>query len=722
MMRYLKPSVTWFVLLFVATVGLAAAEIDRVLEDLRHPNEIVRVKAASTIGDFGPGAEVIPALVRALGDESPRVRSASARALGRIGSDGAAAVEALTARLQDEDAAVRSDAATALGRIGRSAAPAVPKLIELLATDEDRVRTAVILAVSAIGPAARAALPALIELLEDPSPSLRASAARQIHHFGAEARSAVPRLAQALTDPDSYVREGAAWSLYEMGPLAKEAIPALIAALNDTDNPRGVRASSAWALGKMGPESRVAIPDLARALRAPHERIRDGALSALSTIDPQPDMTPEKANVLIDQFELEYQERLRTERLGAHVPDDVAQAIEDLDSGDTARRISGIEALAALGPRARHAVPALAAAIRDSNSRIWRAGVNALAAIGVAGIPTLTAALNDSREPVRRRVVGALGQLHERAHEAVPALVEIAERDTLELRKQSLRILSRMEADPSITVPAARRALRESELRLAAIRLLESSGNKRSPFAAARASTVAEAVPDLAALLNTSDPDVQKAVVRALGELGGLAREAAPALARLFRNADSGVRSTVLRQLPKLGPLDDETKSLILSALDDPDDDVRADGVSALAKIDVDAERAVPVLTRLLTDPNLRIRTSAAHALGSIGPDAAVAAGAPLVNILESDHQRARQSAVQALGKLGQDAAFAVPALMGALGDPYAGVRSAACRALAALMAESALPELRRVADSDYSFRVRDSAARAIYRIEEGEA
>ena len=38
-----------------------AAQIDQILEELHHPNEIVRLKAVTTIRDSGPGPDASPA-------------------------------------------------------------------------------------------------------------------------------------------------------------------------------------------------------------------------------------------------------------------------------------------------------------------------------------------------------------------------------------------------------------------------------------------------------------------------------------------------------------------------------------------------------------------------------------------------------------------------------------------------------------------------------------
>ncbi|MBS0208985.1 MAG: HEAT repeat domain-containing protein [Planctomycetes bacterium] len=78
------------------------------------------------------GNDAVPALIAALEDKDPEVRSFACRSLSVMGDRAAPAVGALTARLSDPDENVRRAAARALGQIGPAAKSAIPALIELL--------------------------------------------------------------------------------------------------------------------------------------------------------------------------------------------------------------------------------------------------------------------------------------------------------------------------------------------------------------------------------------------------------------------------------------------------------------------------------------------------------------------------------------------------------------------------------------------------------------
>jgi len=100
-----------------------------------------RTLAAKALGRQGPSmAEAVPALLRAIDDPDPMVRSMVASALGKIRR--VEAIPALLACLYDPVVPVRFWSAEALGRIG-AAAPGVREALERLAReDEAHVRAA----------------------------------------------------------------------------------------------------------------------------------------------------------------------------------------------------------------------------------------------------------------------------------------------------------------------------------------------------------------------------------------------------------------------------------------------------------------------------------------------------------------------------------------------------------------------------------------------------
>jgi HEAT repeat protein len=82
-----------------------------------------------------PAADVVPGLVRALGDVDFGVRQNAAIALAEVGPP---ALPSLTEALKDRNRDRRAAAAYALGQMGAAARSAVPALVRAL-DDEDRL-------------------------------------------------------------------------------------------------------------------------------------------------------------------------------------------------------------------------------------------------------------------------------------------------------------------------------------------------------------------------------------------------------------------------------------------------------------------------------------------------------------------------------------------------------------------------------------------------------
>ena len=121
---------------------------------LEDPDWHVRMGAVVALRIIGD-RKVMPAIIRAAGDDSRFVRREAVKALGRMG--GREVMQPLVAALRDEDGSVRLRAAGALGRSGSS--DAVGPLSDALDDQDSGVRLRAAQALEELGtPAARAAL------------------------------------------------------------------------------------------------------------------------------------------------------------------------------------------------------------------------------------------------------------------------------------------------------------------------------------------------------------------------------------------------------------------------------------------------------------------------------------------------------------------------------------------------------------------------------------
>jgi HEAT repeat protein len=204
----------------------------------------------------------------------------------------------------------------------------------------------------------------------------------------------VESLVKQLKSGDADARRAAAKALAESGPDAKPAVPALTRALKDKD--LFVRRFAAQALGAVGPGAASATPALSAAVNDRRQEVQEAAVIALG-------------------------------KIGAPAVTTLSAVVKDPSANPAVRRRAA-EALGAIGPDARSAVPALVAALKpvknnptDKDSDIRAEVATALGQIaGPADkkvIDTLTAITTDKKERNRtlKSAAGeALGKINSR--------------------------------------------------------------------------------------------------------------------------------------------------------------------------------------------------------------------------------------------------------------------------------------------------------------------
>lgn len=201
------------------------------------------------------------AAAAALGDASPSVRAAAARAVLSLGAG--EAVTLVVPLLRDRDEFVRREAAYALG-LTRSTLGTTALAAAAEADKEASVRGAAAVALGQIGDAA--ALPALTGALS-----------RRL-----QAPGFFNRLRRRKIEEDEFVRRAAAVALGQIGSRA--AVPALVDTLSDVRAPGDVRREAARALGLIGDPA--AVPALRAVLTHTDPYLSRIAFEALRRLDP----------------------------------------------------------------------------------------------------------------------------------------------------------------------------------------------------------------------------------------------------------------------------------------------------------------------------------------------------------------------------------------------------------------------------------------------------
>jgi HEAT repeat protein len=312
---------------------------------------------------------------------------------------------------------------------------------------------------------------------------------------------------------------------------------------------------------------------------------------------------------------------------GENVPT-VALGLGLLDSSAVVREAARTIART-LRTDAPDSVPLLTAALHDSDTAIRRAAGRVFALLAsldpsgpglASAVPALAAALHDPSSSVRLFTAQTLRDLG-------PAAVEARERLLLALRDR----------DPFVGFTAAQ--------------------------ALARIGTTA--VAGLRKAVGDADGTVRLFALSALRDMGEQASEAVPELLALLTSSEAEVRRQAVLALRNLLPATPRAK-LLLPVLKDPAVEVRREAATALLEVCLPDPLNVSTLVDGLLDPDPEMRSLTVRILGKWGSAARIAGPALAVACFDTCLSVRTQAAV-ALADLGWDDERTLPALMEAL-------------------------------------------------------
>jgi HEAT repeat protein len=731
----------------------------------------VRAAAIDALGRLGPpAAEATADLERAAADADDLVRAEAVGALWRIRRDAGATVTRL---LEYETGAVGKPASAAgrrrlalLAEVGAAAAPDLSaalrsdrpgpraaairllcavrspalaaamqsELIRLLAGDDDAVVADVAGLLDSARVRLRPSVPALIELLRRGGPAQRAIAARLLGGAGGAATPAA--LIAALDDRDSDVRGAAIAALGEYGPRAGAAVAKLIDMTADPGPVAGVgrmRGAAFAAVGELAAAiwptlGSPAAPHLAVRLRHPEAEVRATAAQALVRMGVDGEAA---LAALLRAAGDEADPDVRfgcleaAAAVGPGSPAVVAALVKALE--DPRLAVGSATLLAAMGPPARGAGPALRRLIRARGDGGMGADLDALAAVGdPEAVPLLAAALEVHARRLARNprypddVEGdALCSVLERlagfgagAAASAPAVRALLKSRHHRVRLNAIAALCRIDATSADGPAAAADAIRftvaadkgpddgaipDELLHEQAPRLAQAAAQPRTgaptgspaaliagldgPLHLRRACCAALALSGPAAapaagrlrlmLLDAAVPDFDREA------FGGMQPRlwAALALARIEGRSDAG--AAVLLDVVRAG-LDAGT----YGDRRDDEEALAAAARAAEAAVELKLPEMLPLLNEMLAHERVELRRPAPALLVRAGA-AADRALAALIERLDDADAVVRREAAIALGALGQPAEAAVPALEAAARDGFdPALRRAAAEAL----------------------------------------
>jgi HEAT repeat protein len=446
--------------------------VPALLRALKDQSLHIRARAIYALGDVG-GEMAMPALYEALEDQDAHVRWMAADALKNIG--GEVTIPVLLKALHDQNSFVRWMAADALGKV--SDEMIVPHLLKALKDQDSDVRDKVAKALKSIN--SEVAVSVLLKALEDRNNDVRLTAIEALGKIGSE--KAIPALLKTFQNRERDIRLKAVEALEKMG--GEGVIPPLLKALKHKDSHVRVRAT--YALGKVGDE--IAVLPLLEALKHRDSRVRARAAYGLGAVNL-------KAVHGLEPFN-------ENSRIAIHP---LLEVLKDRDSNVRSCAAYALGNLSDEGDKV--VIPALLKALQDRDSEVRSCAAYALGKVGDERvISDLLKVVEDCELRVRFSALQALGDIGDKA--AMPVLLKALEDSDDSIRWFATKALGDM--GDEVAIPALLKALKDCDFRVRA-GATEALGNMDDEVA----------IPALLKALETQDPIVCEAASDALARLG----------------------------------------------------------------------------------------------------------------------------------------------------------------------------------------------------------
>ena len=409
-------------------------------------------------------ADAVNALAETLVHPDARARRAGLKSIAALEPAPSRLADLLDDKLSDADPSVVMPAMESLADLGGDA---VPMLVESLKNPKSRYWATV--ALTEIGAAAAPAAGALTSAALNGEPEERMQAMLALAAIGEPAAEAADELTTALESTDAAVRSAAAYALGRTRVASADA--ALEKASQESDP--FLAGIASWARARIHPDNKdlvsVSLKTLSEALGSDRVNTRIAAMSALSDLTGSLDDADESA--LADRFvglleddhpAVRGAAAVSLVRLGTTAVGALEKALEK-----PSLRTIAMELLAATGSKAQPAVDTLTAALADPDPAACGDAAAALAAIGpdaAEAVPALAKLLSSDQTPAALRyTVGyALGRIGPAAASTADTLRGLAKSDDELMAAVAIWSLLKIEPDNTAQVAAAVPVLRKA--------------------------------------------------------------------------------------------------------------------------------------------------------------------------------------------------------------------------------------------------------------------
>jgi len=427
-------------------------DLVKAFQDPANPNRRALVQE---IGKAGPDARIaIPILLEAIAPADLPLRRELIQALAQIGPPGRQDIPLLVPLLEDvKFQPGRIYALDMLTQVGAEAHVALAPLVRALGDSDPATRRKAVVILGQIGPAAsKPAFAGLLNLLRDPDAEMVEATAATLGKLG-KPPVTVTELRPLLRDKAMPVRRYALGLVTEMGAEAAEAAPELLAVFTD-DKVVELRRQAIQMLLKVQARGKANLDAYVKGLKDPDGMLAELSVKALADLGLEGGALPGLLQAL--QSDNAMVSKTADEALGGLKlrKQDLALVVPVLKNKSDAVRLRILECLLPLGAEAAEAVPAVSQVLGETKGEPRDQALRLIAAIGPparAAGPAVAELLKDEDRSLRLEVAVVLSRIEaDEIKLAIPPLVRMlriedpTDEKLLEERKKVSEVLVQM--------------------------------------------------------------------------------------------------------------------------------------------------------------------------------------------------------------------------------------------------------------------------------------